>query len=145
MKISAHPLTQRFFLTEEHKNILPCGMGNGLTQKTRKTQKSLHVFTRIYTEKISRKGAKGAERYVLLFLCQKSLHTEITEIHRILLRMFCGCLRRLREIITLRTALVKIRAHSWLKKIRVDTRKYVETFLCIPWIPCEPPPHPAWH
>ena len=47
-------------------------MGNGLTQKTRKTQKNLHVFTRIYTEKISRKGAKGAERYVLLFLCQKS-------------------------------------------------------------------------
>ena len=38
-----------------------------------------------------------------------------------------------------------VRAHSWLKKIRVDTRKYVETFLCFPWIPCETPPHPARH
>ena len=36
------------------------------------TQNWFHVFTRIYTEKFSRKGAKGAERYVLLFLCQKS-------------------------------------------------------------------------
>ena len=27
-----------------------------------------------------------------------------------------------------------VRAHSWLKKLPVDTRKYVETFLCFPWI-----------
>ena len=32
------------------------------------------------------------------------------------------------ETMPLRTALVKIRAHSWLKKNRVDTRKYVEKF-----------------
>ena len=38
-------------------------------------------------ETTPRKDAKGAELYVLLFLCQKSLHTEITENHRILLCM----------------------------------------------------------
>ena len=82
MKISAHPLTQPLFLTEEHKNIMPCGVENGLTQKTRNTQNWLHVFTRIYTEKFSRKGAKGAERYVLLFFCQKSLHADTAELRR---------------------------------------------------------------
>ena len=39
------------------------------------------------------------------------------------LRMFCGCLRRLRETIPLRMALVKIRAHSWHKK---NTSRYVQ-------------------
>jgi hypothetical protein len=37
---------------------------------------------------MSRKDAKGAKRYVLLFFCQKSLHTEITEIHRICSQFF---------------------------------------------------------
>ena len=60
--------------TEEH--ILFSHRTHGMTQNW------LHVFTRIYTEKFSREGAKGAEQFVLLFLCQKSLHTEITEIHR---------------------------------------------------------------
>ena len=36
----------------------------------------------------SRKGAKSAERYVLLFLCQKLLHAESTEIHRICSQFF---------------------------------------------------------
>ena len=48
--------------TEEH--ILFSHRTHGMTQNW------LHVFTRIYTENVSRKGAKGAERYVLLFLCQ---------------------------------------------------------------------------
>lgn len=45
------------------------------------------VFSGFCVKIVSRKGAKGAELYVLLFLCQKSLHTEITENHRILLCM----------------------------------------------------------
>ncbi len=65
-------------LTEGHKNIFYFHT-HGMTQNW------LHAFTRIYTEKFSRKGAKGAERYVLLFLCQKSLHTEL---HRILFHCY---------------------------------------------------------
>ena len=49
----------------------------------------------------------------------------------------CESLRHLRETIPLRTALVKIRAHSWLKK---NTSRYAQIrgdFLCLPWILCE--------
>ena len=44
-------------------------------------------------------------------LMSKKLHTELTEYTETLLRVFCGCLRRLRETIPLRTALVEISAH----------------------------------
>jgi len=78
-----------------------------LTELHRIGSTYLHVSTR---KKFSREGAKDAEQYVLLFLCQKSLHTESTEIHRILLRMlFCESLRRLRETIPLRTAFCEFR------------------------------------
>ncbi len=43
-------------------------------------------------------------------------HTELTEYTEFCSACFCESLRRLRETIPLRTALVKIRAHSWLKK-----------------------------
>ena len=67
---------------------------------SRNTQKRLHVSSRIYTEKFSRKGAKGAERYVLLFLCQNKIFTHRnTEFWSV---SFRESLRRLRETIPLR-------------------------------------------
>ena len=100
--------TQNFsFATFRHKNIRTYFI---FTQNPRNTQNLLHGFTRIYTEKFSRKGAKGAERYVLLFLCQNKIFTRKAQKYtETLLRMlFCESLRRLRETIPLRTALVKI-------------------------------------
>ena len=74
-----------------------------LTQNSRNTQNRLHVFTRIYTEKFSRKGAKGAERYVLLFLCQKSCTQKSRKYTETLLSMlFRESLRLLRETTTRR-------------------------------------------
>ena len=55
-----------------------------------------------------RKGRGALCPFVLM---SKKLHTELTEYTETLLRMFCGCLRRLRETIPLRTALVEISAH----------------------------------
>jgi len=78
----------------------------------RNTQKILHGFTRIYTEKFSRKGAKDGEFCSQIFR-QKNrrtyfyFHTELTKYTETLLRMlFCESLRRLRETIPLRMALV---------------------------------------
>ena len=81
-------------------------MRNGKWSHTEdtETQKSLHVFTRIYTEKFSRKGAKGAERYVLLFLCQNKIFKQNSQKNtEFCSACFCEGLRRLRETITLRT------------------------------------------
>ena len=65
------------------------------------------------------KAQRDAECYVLLFLCQKSLHRNT---QKLCSACFCESLRHLRETIT----------HAvWV--------------LCVPWIPCETPPHPARH
>ena len=58
----------------------------------------------------------------------KKLHTEITEIHRIVLRML------LRMSAWDNNAPQGISVNSCpfvVQKLRVDTRKYVETFLCV--------------
>ena len=61
---------------------------------------------------------KRTKEHIFIFTRKAQKYTET------LLRMlFCESLRRLRETIPLRTALVKIRAHSWLKK---NTSRYAQ-------------------
>ena len=122
-------LLGKFFKNRQKSEIMNC-------QFVFIFRHGLRRFLDIRTEEhilFSRKGAKGAKRYVLLyfcqkyctqttqnhadawrnfaplreknmFFCQKSLHTESTKTHRICSACFCESLRRLRETITLRTA-----------------------------------------
>ena len=65
-----------------HKNILPCGVRNGLTRNPRKTQKNLHVFARIYTEKRLTQRRKGREALRTFVLMSKILHADNAEPRR---------------------------------------------------------------
>ena len=69
--LSPHKFRQRLsvlcennFLTEEHKNILPYGVGNGLTQKTRNTQNhaELDFFSRRRLRRLSQNLGKALRK-----------------------------------------------------------------------------------
>ena len=80
-----------------------------------------------------------------IFLFQESLHTELTDLHRICSACFCENLRCLRETITLRMVLclpclpcetmptpqgISVNSCPFVaQKIPVDTRRYVEKSL----------------
>ena len=84
--------------TEEH--ILFSHRTHGMTQNW------LHVFTRIYTEKFSRKGAKGRGTICTFVLMSKIVAHRQKYTETLIRKLFCESLRRLRETIPLRKALV---------------------------------------
>ena len=80
----------------------------------------ISLYTQFFRQKNNRtyfSHAKAQRSRSVMFFCSSvysKLHTDSQKYTEILLRMFCGCLRRLRETIS----------HAvWV--------------LCVPWIPCE--------
>ena len=82
--LDADEITHRFLDIRTYCHAGCEMVSHGIHGRHRKTSTYLRVSTR---KNVSRKGAKGAKRYVLLFLCQKYC-TQITQNHADALRNF---------------------------------------------------------